>query len=168
MAGRAWYEDVPVLRLLREARGVYRAAVVEALHVAGSDDLPRNAATVLAGLDRDPAEPAFSPQADVVDSVGLSKQATSQLIDTLVLRDYLERRNDPSDRRRMEVRLTPRGRKAAVAIHAAIDAVDATVAGLVTAEELHGLRAGLAAYRTIREHSEVRTVPGPSTGRATA
>jgi DNA-binding MarR family transcriptional regulator len=37
-------------------------------------------------------EPVFSPQADVVASLGLSKQMASQLIDTLVLRDYLERR----------------------------------------------------------------------------
>ena len=55
-------------------------------------------------------EPAFSSQADVVASLGLSKQMASQLIDTLVLREYLERRNDPVDRRRMEVRLTGRGR----------------------------------------------------------
>jgi DNA-binding MarR family transcriptional regulator len=85
--------------------------------------------------------------------LGLSKQAASQLIDTLVLREYLERRNDPEDRRRMGVRLTDRGRTAATAIQTATDAIDATLAHLITADELHGLRAGLAAYRVIREQS---------------
>ena len=61
---------------------------------------------MLAGFDHSTPEPAFSPQADVVASLGMSKQAASQLIDTLVLREYLERRIDPEDRRRMGVRLT--------------------------------------------------------------
>jgi DNA-binding MarR family transcriptional regulator len=151
MADRPWYADLPLPSLLREAREVYRAAVGRALDVAGCDDLPRHAAAVLAGLDRVESEAMFSSQADVVAALGLSKQTASQLIDTLVLRDYVERRNDPVDRRRMEVRLTARGRTAATAIRSAIDATDATVAQLVTADELDGLRAGLAAYRMIRE-----------------
>jgi DNA-binding MarR family transcriptional regulator len=153
MADRPWYEDVPVPQLMREARDVYRDAVRRTLAGAGCDDLPRNAVLVLAGLDHGPPEPAFSPQADVVASLGLSKQAASQLIDTLVLREYLERRNDPVDRRPMEVRLTDRGRSAAIAIHMAIAAVDATITQLISADELHGLRAGLAAYRVIHERS---------------
>jgi DNA-binding MarR family transcriptional regulator len=96
-------------------------------------------------------ELAFSAQADVVASLGLSKQMASQLIDTLVLRDYLERRNDPVDRRRMEVRLTGRGRTAADAIQQATDGIEAALSKLVSAEELRGLRAGLASYRAIRE-----------------
>jgi DNA-binding MarR family transcriptional regulator len=151
MSERAWYEDVPVLQLMREARDTYRDAVREALEAAGCDDIPRNGGFVLVGLDHRSKKPAFSPQADVVASLGLSKQMASQLIDTLVLRDYLERRNDPVDRRRMEVRLTARGRTAAVAIQKASDGIEAALAQLVTADELHGLRAGLAAYRAIRE-----------------
>jgi DNA-binding MarR family transcriptional regulator len=153
MADRPWHEDVPVLQLMREARDVYRDAVRQALISAGCDDIPSNGAVVLAGLDHSTPEPAFSPQADVVASLGLSKQAASQLIDTLVLREYLERRNDPEDRRRMGVRLTGRGSSAAIAVQTAIAAVDATLAHLITAEELHGLRAGLAAYRVVRERS---------------
>jgi DNA-binding MarR family transcriptional regulator len=148
---RAWYENVPVPQLMREARDVYRDAVREALETAGCDDIPRNGVFVLTGLDQGTKKPAFSPQADVVASLGLSKQAASQLIDTLVLRDYLERRNDPVDRRRMEVRLTDRGRTAAIAIQKAVDGIEAALAQLVTADELRGLRAGLAAYRAIRE-----------------
>lgn len=151
MADRSWYEDEPLRQLMREARNAYRDAVRAALEAAGCDDIPRNGTFVLAGLDHRGGEPPFSAQADVVASLGLSKQMASQLIDTLVLRDYLERRNDPVDRRRMEVRLTGRGRTAADAIRQASDEVEDALSKLVTAEELRGLRAGLAAYRTIRE-----------------
>jgi DNA-binding MarR family transcriptional regulator len=150
MNDRAWYEDVPLPQLLRETRDAYREEIGRVLADAGCDDLPRTAAAVLTGLAHGAAEPAFSPQAGVVASLGLSKQAASQLIDTLVLREYLERRIDPYDRRRMGVRLTQRGRTAASAIQTATDAIEAELARLVTAEELHGLRAGLAAYRAIR------------------
>ena len=151
MADRSWYEDEPLPRLMREARDVYRDAVREALEAAGCDDIPRNGTFVLADLDHRDGEPAFSAQAAVVASLGLSKQMASQLIDTLVLRDYLERRNDPVDRRRMEVRLTGRGRTAAEAIHRATDEVEAALSKLASAEQLRGLRVGLAAYRAIRE-----------------
>jgi DNA-binding MarR family transcriptional regulator len=150
MNDRAWYEDVPLPQLLRETRDAYREVIGRALAAAGCDDLPRNAVLVLTGLDHTAPEPAFSPQGSVVASLGLSKQAASQLIDTLVLREYLERRIDPDDRRRMGVRLTGRGRTAAIAIHTAIDAIEAELAHLITADELHGLRAGLAAYRAVR------------------
>jgi DNA-binding MarR family transcriptional regulator len=161
MTRRPWYEDVPVPQLMREARDVYRDAVWEALEGAGCEDLPRNAVFVIASLDRSSVEPAFSPQSDVVASLGLSKQAASQLIDTLVLREFLERRNDPVDRRRMEVRLTARGRNAAIAVQMATDAIDATVSGLLSAAELRGLRAGLGAYRVVRERRRGSGQAGP-------
>lgn len=154
MTDRPWYEDVPVRRLMRHARDSYRSAVLRSLASAGCDDVPRNGVFVLAGLDQNASEPRFSPQAAVVASLGLSKQAASQLIDTLVLREYLERRPDPDDRRRMGVRLTDRGRTAAVAIQEAYDAVDAALVQRISADELHGLRAGLAALGEIRKESD--------------
>lgn len=140
-------------QLIREAQNVYRDAVRRALEKAGCDDIPRNGSFVLAGLDDTHSDAAFGPQADVVASLGLSKQMASQLIDTLVLREYLERRNDPVDRRRMEVRLTARGRCAANAVRTAIDGIDAAISRLVTADDLHGLRVSLAAYRELRKES---------------
>lgn len=151
MSDRLWNQDVSVLKLMRQARDVYRDALLVALAEAGCDDIPRNGAFVLANLDHSTPEPAFSPQANVVASLGLSKQTGSQLIDTLVLREYLERRNDPEDRRRMGVRLTARGRTAAMAIRKASDAIDVAVAGLVTADELHGFQTTLAAYGVLRD-----------------
>jgi DNA-binding MarR family transcriptional regulator len=143
-------EEVPVPQLMREARDVYWDAIRRAIAGSGCDDLPRNTVTMLTSLDHSAPEPEFSPQADIVAALRLSKQSASQLIDTLVLRQYLERQVDPGDRRRMSVRLTSRGRVAAKAIQAATDAVDAEIARLITADELRGMRAGLAAYQVIR------------------
>lgn len=153
MTDRPWFEDAPLSELLREARWAYREAIQGALAEGGFDDIPRNGSLVLAGFDPSKEDPPFGPQADVVSSLGLSKQAASQLIDTLVLRGYLERRNDPEDRRRMGVRLTERGRAAARAIRERISALERDVARLVTAEDLRGLRASLAAYQVIRERA---------------
>lgn len=150
MSGHPTGAGVSVLQMMREARETYKGAVREALADAQCDDIPRNGALVLAGFDPD-AEGGFRPQADVVAWLGLSKQAASQLIDTLVLREYLERRNDPDDRRRMGVRLTDRGRIAATAIKTASDTVDATITRLVTPDQLAGFRATLAAYRLMNE-----------------
>ena len=47
---------------------------------------------------------------DMIRGLGVTKQAASQLIDTLVLRGYLTRDVNPEDRRRMTVTLTERGR----------------------------------------------------------
>jgi DNA-binding MarR family transcriptional regulator len=147
--------DVPIPQMMREAREAYRDAVRQGLADAACDDIPRNGALVLAGFDPDDI---FRPQAEVVASLGLSKQAASQLIDTLVLREYLERRNDPDDRRRMGLRLTDRGRRAATAIRTAADTVDTALAQLVTRDQLGGFRAALAAYKLVREQQKALNV----------
>ncbi len=152
MTDTPWYADMPVPRLLLEARGSYGDEARRALAAAGCDDIPRNGGFVLVGLAGLP-EGEFRAQADAVGFLRLSKQRSSQLIDTLVLRGYLERRIDPEDRRRMGVRLTERGRAAAAAIRAAADAVDAELARRLTGEEMRGLRTGLAALADIRRQS---------------
>lgn len=148
--------------LMREARDAYRDAVRRALAGAGCDDIPRNAVFVLAGLDHGGPEPAFSPQADVIASLGLSKQAASQLIDTLVLRGYLTRDTDPADRRRVTIDLTDRGHAAAAAIYAGTVAIDAELAGMLSPAEMAGLRAGLAALGQIKERGKEAMI-GPRT-----
>jgi DNA-binding MarR family transcriptional regulator len=155
------FETSPIPQLMHEARGSYGDAARRALAAAGCDDVPRNGAIVLAGLDQSPSVPRFSSQADAVSFLRVSKQASSQLIDTLVIRGYLERQNDPDDRRRMSVRLTERGRAAAGAIQTAVDEIDAALEQRLTAEELHGLRAGLAALAEIRRESSPATAAEP-------
>ena len=143
-------EDDPAVipALLRAARGAYAAAIRVELESDGIDDLPRNGAFVLGGLANHGASPG-----DVIRDLRVSKQAASQLIDTLVVRGFLERRIDESDRRRLQIELTPRGRAAAAAVRRGVVAVDEELARRVAPVELAGLRAGLLALAEIKERT---------------
>ncbi len=141
--------------LLRAARGSYAQAIVARLADAGFDDLPRNGAFVLGGMAN------FGGSArDMIRGLGVSKQAASQLIDTLVLRGYLTRDVNPDDRRRMVIDLTERGRAAAVAVRAGVDAIDAELAQMISPEQLAGLRAGLEALAEIKDRRGQEPPPG--------
>jgi DNA-binding MarR family transcriptional regulator len=91
---------------------------------------------------------------EMIRGLGVTRQAASQLIDTLVLRGYLSREVNPDDRRRLNIVLTERGYAAAAVIRAAIGEVDARLARLLSPAELAGLRAGLAALGEISEETE--------------
>lgn len=135
--------------LLVRARGGYGNTVSACLAAAGFDDLPRNGPFVLGGIASNGGSAA-----DVIRNLGVTRQAASQLIDTLVLRGYLSREVNSDDRRRMNIVLTERGRAAAAAIRAGIGQVDAELARVLSPAELAGLRAGLAALGEIREKTE--------------
>jgi DNA-binding MarR family transcriptional regulator len=141
-------EEIIMPALLRWARGSYGQAVRANLAEAGFDDLPGNGPFVLGGMAR-----FNGSAADMITGLGVTKQAASQLIDTLVVRGYLTREVDPEDRRRMTISLTERGRGAAQATRSAVDAVDAELATMITPAELAGLRAGLTALGQIKSRS---------------
>src|ERR1700691_3320339 len=136
--GPATAEDVVIPALLRAARGSYSQAINAKLEAAGFGDLPRNGAFVLGGMGNH-----GGTAADMVRGLGVTKQAASQLIDTLVLRGYLTRQVNPDDRRRMTVALTDRGRAAATAVRSGVESIDAELARMISPAELAGLRAGL-------------------------
>ena len=142
-------EQVVIPALLRAARGAYARSVMNELAAAGYDDLPRNAPFVLGGMHNHGGSPG-----DLIRRLGVSKQAASQLIDTLVVRGYLERRPDAEDRRRLSIELTDRGRAAALAVRRGVESVDAELESMLSPGQLAGLRAGLEALTTIRERLE--------------
>jgi DNA-binding MarR family transcriptional regulator len=137
---RDWFDEVAFPALLRAARRAYGSAVREALADAGCDDVPRNGSYVLAAIAR-----AGAPLSQIIQELGVSKQAAGQLVDTLVTRGYLDRAPDPADRRRLTITLTPRGRAAAEVIRAAVGQVDADLARRVGPEYIAHARATLAA-----------------------
>ncbi|MGO9079168.1 MAG: MarR family winged helix-turn-helix transcriptional regulator [Streptosporangiaceae bacterium] len=137
--------DVATPALLRAARRTYVRAVNARLAQIGYTDLPRNGPFILGGM----ATPGGSAT-DVIDALGVSRQAASQLIDTLVSRGYLHRDTDQADRRRMVLRLTERGRAAGMAVRAGVADIDGTLARVITPAEMAGLRAGLIALAGIR------------------
>jgi len=143
-----WYEDIVLPALLRAARNPYRNAVVESLAAAGYDDLPRNGAYVIGGIARN-----GSALGEVIRDLGVSKQAAGQLIDTLVMRGYLDRRPDADDRRKLTIELTERGRAAAAAVRSGIETVDRDLAACLSPGHRSALRSGLAALAHLGQHS---------------
>ena len=142
-------DEVPIPALLRAARGAYRDAVRSRLAAAEFDDMPANGAYVLGGMAN-----RGGAARDLIRQLGVTKQAASQLIDTLVIRGYLERSTDPDDRRRITIELTDRGRAAAAAVRQGVESVDAELARHISPSQLRGLLAGLVALCEIRERME--------------
>lgn len=134
--------------LLRAARGCYARAINASLLAAGFDDLPRNGPFVLGGMITQ-----GTSAADMIKGLGVTKQAASQLIDTLVLRGYLTRTVHPEDRRKLTIDLTDRGRAAADAVRSGVADVDEELRQMITPTELAGLKAGLTALAEIKERA---------------
>lgn len=145
---RTQQPDVDLPTLLRLARGGYGNTIARHFGAAGFDDLPRNGPFLIAALA------AGRPSAKLTRGLGVSRQAASQLVDTLVLRGYLCREVDPADRRRMTLTLTDRGSAAAAVIRAGVEEVDAALARMLSPAQLAGLRAGLVALGQISEQTE--------------
>jgi len=137
-------EAWPLPALLRAARGAYGSAIREDLDEAGCDDVPRNGIYVIGAIARTEA-----PLSDIIGQLGVSKQAAGALVDTLVIRGYLERTVDPDDRRRLRIGLTERGEAAAVVVRAAVERVDAALLARVGPERVAHTRATLASLITI-------------------
>jgi DNA-binding MarR family transcriptional regulator len=136
----ATYEQLGVPGLLRLARRAYGNAVRVALAESGFDDMPRNGAYLLARV--------YSGRyavADLTRGLGISKQAVSQLVDTMVTRGYIERKPDADDRRRMQLTLTPRGEAAATVSWHAATTIDEELERRLSADGVAALRLGLIA-----------------------
>lgn len=142
-------DDVVLPALLRHARNAYTHAVRTHLAANGCDDLPRNGAYVLGGMVNHDGSPG-----DLIRQLRTSKQAASQLVDTLVLRGYLERTVDPADRRRMVLTATERGREAAAAVRAGVVEVDEELERQLKPAGVQALRAGLIALCDINDFYE--------------
>jgi DNA-binding MarR family transcriptional regulator len=135
-------KEIVMPALLRHARVTYGMAMRKALAEAGFDDIPRNGLYVIGGLAMGAGE---VPLGQLVKELLVSKQAAGQLVDTLVLRGYLERTVDPEDRRKLTVALTERGRAAAAAQAVACERIDADLLARVGQEDVTRTRRTLAA-----------------------
>jgi DNA-binding MarR family transcriptional regulator len=141
-------DDISIPALLRASRGRYAKAIRSHLARAGFDDLPRNGAYVLGGMAN-----RGGSAAGVIDALGVTKQAASQLIDTLVLRGYMERAVNPEDRRRVSIKVTERGRAAAAAVRDAIGNIDAALGERISSTDMRAMKVGLVALTEINERA---------------
>jgi len=149
--GKPWFEAIALPALLRHARSTYGLAMRKALAEAGYDDIPGNGLYLIGGLA---LGEAGLPLGQLIKELRVSKQAAGQLVDTLVLRGYLERTTDPADRRKLTVTLTERGRAAATIQAAAVEKIDAELIGRVGAEDVLRLRRTLAVLIDIGGRNE--------------
>jgi DNA-binding MarR family transcriptional regulator len=141
--------------LLKPGRGVYGLFIRDALYEAGFNDMPANGGYVL-GL----IEPGGSPLSDVISDLGVSKQAARELVDTLVVRGYLERTADPRDRQRMLLILTDRETAASDAALAAAEDVDRRLVAIVGAERMAHTKETLLALLSLRSSLRSSAAPG--------
>jgi DNA-binding MarR family transcriptional regulator len=114
----------------------------QALATAGYDDIPRNGLYIIGGLTLDAST---VPLSVLIKELGVSKQGAGQLVDTLVLRGYLERVEDAEDRRKLNIVLTKRGRAAAAIQAAAREKIDAELIVRVGRDNIMRTRRTLAA-----------------------
>lgn len=135
--------------LLKPGRGVFGLFIRDALAEAGFTDMPANGGYVLGLIDSD-----GSPLSDVISDLGVSKKTVRELVDTLVVRGYLERAEHPGDRRRVLLTLTERGSAASAVVLAEAQAVEARLVANVGAERMAHTKETLAALLALRSPGE--------------
>ncbi len=140
-----WYETVSMPALLRHARNTYGVAMREALATAGFDDIPGNGLYIIGGLALGALNEGGVSIGQLCRELRITKQAAGQLVDTLVLRGYLDRAADEDDRRKLIVTLTDRGRAAARAQTEGREKIDAALAAAVGEDDIARSRRTLAA-----------------------
>ena len=137
-----WYDTIVIPVLLRGARNTYAEIMRQALAEADCDDVPANGMYLIGGLA---LGAGVAPLSTLVLGLKASKQATGQLVDTLVLRGYLKREADEDDRRRFTVKLTERGWHAAAVQREAREKIDTELAKRVGADAVAATRKVLGA-----------------------
>lgn len=142
MTTKASLEEISMTALLRVARTTYTTAIRGALAQAGFKDIPKSGLWILDSLAEERGPVSFGR---VIERLRVTKQSVSQLVDTLVARDYLKRAADPVDRRKLIITLTKRGRAAAAVQTSAREKLDAKLAACVGPENVRCTRRTLAA-----------------------
>jgi aryl sulfotransferase len=97
-------DDGTLHALFKDACDSYSQELEAQLLAAGFNDIPRNELLVLLAI----AIPRI-PAANLIRVLGISEQATSGVINTLVMRGYLELKASPDGRRRLSMQVTERG-----------------------------------------------------------
>jgi DNA-binding MarR family transcriptional regulator len=117
----------------------YRKAMSAALTAEDYGPIQPAAIWLLLTMDREPGTVGA-----LATRLGLTKQAVSRLADRLVILGYCDRRRDETNRRRVLLRASEAGTRAAAVLRAGLDRADQRfLSGLGTAER-EGFRTGLA------------------------
>jgi DNA-binding MarR family transcriptional regulator len=133
--------DPSTTTLLRTAYNVLSAAIYRGVAQTGASDLRPahgNAMEMLAIQDG-------LRLTDIAARAGMTPQSMGELVDDLVSKGYLERHEDPADRRAKRIYLTGKGRATAAASKAAMRQVEEEISQLLGARQYQQMRRDLAA-----------------------
>jgi DNA-binding MarR family transcriptional regulator len=120
--------------LLRRSNQRYRAAVRQRLAENGYEGLPQPGFWALMTLAR-----GGTDAGELIREMGISKQAVSKLVEALVTAGFVERKPNEADRRRMDLLLTEKGRRASDVIGEAVQATEDTIVAELGAERFADL-----------------------------
>ena len=121
--------------LLRVIYQHHSQAIESALRAAGFDDIAPSAGNVFPFMRHEGITIS-----ELAELAGVRKQTMAQAVEQLERSGYVERRENPADRRSRLMFLTERGRTVTPITHAAAAAVEHRWASLIGADELERLR----------------------------
>lgn len=127
--------------LLRTAYNVLSAAIYRDVAQTGATDMRPahgNAMEMLAIQDG-------LRLTDIAAGAGMAPQSMGELIDDLVAKGYLERHEDPADRRAKRIYLTGKGRATAAASTVAMRRLEEKISEILGAPQYQQMRRNLAA-----------------------
>jgi DNA-binding MarR family transcriptional regulator len=128
----------PIGLLLRLLHQRYAQDIETALRASGFDDLRPAHANVFPFVAADGVTVS-----SLAELAGVRKQTMAEAVEQLERLGYVERRENPHDRRSRLVFLTDRGRSVPPVTHSAAEQVEAHWAELTGTGELEALRASL-------------------------
>lgn len=120
--------------LLRRVNQHYRSAIRESLEGVGVEELPQPGYWALMVLAR-----GGTDAGDLRDEMDVSKQAVSKLVEALVAAGFIARKPNASDRRRSELSLTAKGRKAARVIAESVQRTEESFANEIGSKRFANL-----------------------------
>ncbi len=139
MASPGPYPSTPTL--LRTAYNVVSAAIYRAVSDAGATDMRPahgNAMEMLSIQDG-------LRLTDIAAGAGMAPQSMGEIVDDLVAKGYLTRREDPADRRAKRIYLTHKGRQTARASRIALLEVERRISEILGTDTYQDMRRNLAA-----------------------
>ena len=136
--------------LLRTAYNVLSAAIYRAVSEAGATDMRPahgNAMEMLAIQDG-------LHLTDIAARAGMAPQSMGEIVDDLVAKGYLSRREDPADRRAKRIYLTQKGRDTAQASRIALLEIERRISETLGTDTYQEMRRNLAAISKISQKKE--------------
>ena len=133
--------------LLRTAYNVLSAAIYRAVSEAGATDMRPahgNAMEMLAIQDG-------LRLTDIAARAGMAPQSMGEIVDDLVAKGYLSRREDPTDRRAKRIYLTKKGRDTAQASRIALLEIERRISETLGTDTYQEMRRNLAAISKISQ-----------------